>query len=184
MGFSSYPDNTIASPLAIANGGTNASTAAAALSNLGAVATTSILRAEVTANVTNITNTMANLTDLTVTLAAAGVYVGEMVLKCSNSTAAEGIAVDFDGGASTMTAFAAGAGVLTGGTTVAVTTVSSAIATDFDWSTITGETWITFRIGCTVNAGGTLIPRFRESTAHSTGIATIFQGSYLLLTKV
>lgn len=142
------------------------------------------LAAEVTSDYTNATNTMSNITDLTVSLQASGIYVGQLVLKCSNSTAAEGIAVDFDGGNATMTAFAAGAGVLTGGTTVAVTTVSSALATDFDWSTITGETWITFQIGLTVNAAGTFIVRARESTAHTSGTVTVSRGSYLRLQKV
>jgi hypothetical protein len=83
-----------------------------------------------------------------------------------------------------MTAFAAGAGVLTGGTTVASVTTSTAIATDLVWTTITGETWITVRIGMTVNAGGTFIPRFCQGTAHTTGTATVSRGSYLVLTKV
>lgn len=146
--------------------------------------TASLLRKEVTAAVDNLTNTMADITDLASDLEAGGIYVGQMVLKCANSTAAEGIAVDFGGGSATMTAFAAGASVVRGGTTVAVTTVSAALATDFDWSTITGETWIVFNIGLTVNAAGTFIPRFRESTAHTSGTATTSRGSWLQLTKV
>jgi hypothetical protein len=150
----------------------------------GVFLSTSLLRKEVTADVTNATATMANLTDLSVTLAAAGIYVGEMIVKCNDSTAAEGIAFDFDGGAATMTAFAAGAGVLTGGTTVASVTTSTAIATDLVWTTITGETWITIRMGFTANAGGTFIPRFCQGTAHSAGTATVSRGSYLVLNKV
>lgn len=139
--------------------------------------------ATISTPVTNITNVMANITDLTLSVKAAGVYIGQMVLNCNNSTAAEGIAIDFGGGNATATSFLVGAGVLTGGTTVAVTTVSAALATDFDWSTITGETWLTFQIMLTVNGTGTLIPRFRESTAHSTGTATITSG-YLSLRMV
>jgi hypothetical protein len=151
----------------------------------GTIALTSqSLRTEVTADVTNATATMANLTDLTMTLVAAGVYVGEAVFKCADSTAAEGISFDFDGGTATMTAFAAGAGLITGGTTVAVTTVSSALATDLNWTTITGETWLVVKIGLTVNAGGTLIPRFCQGTAHTSGTATTSRGSYLLLNRV
>ncbi len=178
MSFTQFPSSSFNTPVTVAEGGTQSTTGVTALTTLGA------LRAEVTADVTNATNTMANITDLSLTLAASGVYVGQMVLKCANSTAAEGIAVDFDGGASTMTAFAAGAGVVTGGTTVTVTAVSSALATDLDWSTITGQTWISVQIALTCNAGGTLIPRFRESTAHSAGTATISRGSYLELTQV
>lgn len=142
------------------------------------------LLAEVTADVTNATATMANITDLSVSLTAAGVYVGEAVFKCSDSTAAEGISIDFDGGAATMTAFAAGAGLITGGTTVAVTTVSSALATDLNWTTITGETWLVVKIGLTVNGAGTFIPRFCQGTAHTTGTATVSRGSYLMLNRV
>ena len=130
--------------------------------------------------VTNVTNTMANLTDLSTSLKAAGVYVGQMVVQCSNSTAAEGIAFDFNGGNATMTSFGAGATIVTGGTNVPVTTASTAINTVFDWSTITGTTWITFQINIVVNAAGTFIPRFRESTAHSSGTAQVTSGSLSL----
>lgn len=135
----------------------------------------------VSANVTNATATMADLTDLSVTLVAGRKYVGEMVVKCSDSTAAEGISFDFDGGTATMTSFAAGAGVLTGGTTVAVTTTSTAIATDLNWTTITGETWIIIKLSLVVNAGGTLIPRMCQGTAHSAGTATVNLGTFLRL---
>ena len=138
----------------------------------------------VTANVTNATATMANITDLSITLTAGHKYVGEMVVKCSDSTAAEGISFDFDGSSATMTSFAAGAGVLTGGTTVAVTTTSTALATDLNWTTITGETWIIIKISMVVNAGGTFIPRFCQGTAHTSGTATVNLGSYLTLEDV
>lgn len=135
----------------------------------------------ITANVTNATATMANLTDLTMTLVAGRKYVGRMVVKCADSTAAEGIAFDFDGGTATMTSFAAGAGLLTGGTTVASVTVSSAIATDLVWTTITGETWLTINISFVVNAAGTFIPRVAQGTAHTSGTATVNLGTYLIL---
>lgn len=151
---------------------------------LATTAFVGILRAQVASDVTNATAVMANLTDLTVTLAASGVYRGTLVLKCSNSTAAEGISVDFDGSTATMTSFAAGAGILTGGTAVAVTTVSSALATDLNWTTITNETWITVQFSCTVNAGGTFIPRFCEGTAHTSGVATVSKGSNLIMTRI
>jgi hypothetical protein len=153
-------------------------------SGLTAGDASSVIKKEVTADVTNATATMANLTDLSVTLAAAGIYVGEMIVKCSDSTAAEGIAFDFDGSAATMTAFAAGAGVLTGGTSVASVTTSTAIATDLVWTTITNETWITIRLAMTVNGAGTFIPRFCQGTAHTSGTATVSRGSYLVLNKV
>lgn len=143
-----------------------------------------ILTAEVTADVTNATATMANLTDLTLNLVAGATYVGRMVAKCANSTAAEGISIDFDGSSATMTAFAAGAGLVTGGTTVAVATVSSALATDLNWTTITGQTWLSIDLAFTVNASGTFLPRFCEGAAHSSGTATMSRGTYVQLTRV
>jgi hypothetical protein len=144
----------------------------------------SSLRASLAADVTNATATMSNLTGLSLTVVAGGVYSGRAVFKCADSTAAEGIAFDFDGGAATMTAFAAGAGLLTGGTTVASVTVSSALATDLVWTTITGETWLTVELSFTANAGGTFIPRFAQGTAHTSGTATVSRGSSLTLNRV
>ena len=131
----------------------------------------------VSADVTNATVTPANITDLTENVLAGRHYTGRYVFKCSDSQAAEGIRFDFDGGACTMTAFAAGARIITSGTVVVSVEVSSALATDFVWTTITGETWILIELGFTVNAGGTFIPRFAQST-HTSGTATLSRGSF------
>lgn len=158
--------------------------AGAIISN-GVVDLTAVyLNKEVTTTVTNATATMAALTDLTVSLDPGGVYAGTMAVKCSNSTAAEGVSIDLDGGTATMSAFAAGAGVLTGGTTVAVTTTSTAIATDLNWTTITGETWITIQLAFTVSTAGTFIPRVCEGTAHASGTLTVSVGTNLRLVRV
>ena len=135
-------------------------------------------RSRVTGDVTNATAAMAAITGLSATLIAGRKYTGCMVLKCSESVAAEGIRVDFAGGTATMTSFAAGAGVLTGGTTVIVNEVSSALTTDFDWSTITGETWIRFEITLVCNAAGTFIPQFSQS-ADLGGTVTVSLGSFM-----
>ena len=58
------------------------------------------------------------------------------------------------------------------------------MANDLNWTTITGQTWITVKLAITVNAAGTFVPRFCEGTAHSAGTATISRGSYLRLNKV
>lgn len=142
------------------------------------------LTTALSADLTNATATMANMTGLSQTLAAGAVYKGRLVAKCQDSTAAEGISIDFDGGAATATAFAGGAALLTGGTTVAVTTVSSALATDFNWTTITGETWIAIDFTITVNAGGTFIPRYCQGTAHTSGTATMYRGTSLSMTRI
>lgn len=133
-----------------------------------------------TANVTENAAALANLTDLTVTLIAGRKYTGRMVLKVTDSTVAEGVKLDFNGGTATMTSFAAGAGVLAGGTNVLVNAVSSALATAINWSTITGETWVTVEISLVCNAGGTFIPRAAQNS-HATGTLTTALGSYLHL---
>lgn len=134
----------------------------------------------VSADVTNATTTMSNISDLSVSLIAGQHYTGEWIIKCSDSTAADGIKFDLDGGTATMTAFAAGANVLTGGAATAGTTVSSAIATDLNWTLLTNETWIIVKMSMTVNAAGTFIPRFAQN-AHTTGTATISRGTFLHL---
>lgn len=137
----------------------------------------------VASNVTNATTTMAAITGLSASVKAGRKYAGELVVKCSEDVAADGIKIDFDGGTATMTSFAAGAGVLTGGTTVVVNEVSSALATDLEWSTITGETWITIKFTFVVNAAGTFIPRMAQS-AHTTGTATVALGTYMAIKDI
>lgn len=137
-------------------------------------------RSRVTGDVTSSNVTMGDITGLSATLIAGRKYTGFMVLKCSESVAAEGIRVDFNGGTATMTSFAAGAGILEGGTAVKVNAVSSALDTDFDWSTITGETWIRFEITMVVNGAGTFIPRFSQSV-DAGGTVTVSLGSYMWL---
>lgn len=136
------------------------------------------------ADITSVTNAMANMTALSQNVVAGAVYKGRMVIKATDSTAAEGAAFDFDGGTSTATAFAAGAGLLTGGTTVQSVGVSSALATDLVWTTITGESWLTIEFTLTVNAGGTFIPRYAQGTAHSSGTLTVSRGTTLSLARI
>jgi len=148
----------------------------------GALGSSSI--AAITTDVTNITNTMAPLTALSMNVVAGGVYKGRMVIKGNDSAAAEGIKFDFNGGTATATAFAAGMGLLFGGTTVQTVGVSSALATALIFTTITGESWIVIEFTLTVNAAGTFIPEFAQGTAHSAGTATVSRGTTLSLTRV
>jgi len=134
-----------------------------------------------TASVTNATATMANLADLTQTLGAGLKYTGRLVIKCNNSTAAEGIQVDFNGGTATMTSFFATAFVaVSSGTDTAGTVISTSLAGVINWTTITGETVIEILISFVVNATGTFIPRAAENS-HATGTLTAELGSYLTL---
>lgn len=136
-------------------------------------------RARLTADVTNATATMSNLTDLSITLIAGRKYTGEMIVKCINSTAAEGIAFAFGGGTATITNFWAGAGVLaSGGTDTIGANISTTLAGVINFTVLTGETVITFKFSLVCNAGGTFIPQFSENTS-AVGTATARLGSYL-----
>jgi hypothetical protein len=153
-------------------GVTNASAGAGWLQNTAG-------RARNTADVTNATATMLNLADLTITLIAGRKYTGRMSVKCINSTAVDGIAFDFNGGTSTITSFAAGAGILaSGGTDVVGTNITTALATAITFTTLTGESWVVIDITMVCNAAGTFIPRFAASNA-TTGTATVRLNSFL-----
>ena len=80
----------------------------------------------------------------------------------------------------TMTHFAAAVNIHAGGTTVASVTVSSALATDLIYTTITGETWLVIKLALNVSGAGTFIPRFAQST-DAGGTVTASTGSYITL---
>lgn len=138
-------------------------------------------RSRMTADATNATATMSNLTDMSQTLIAGRKYTGRMVVKCINSSATEGLQFDFNGGAATMTNFFVGAGILSsGGTDVIGTNISTSLAGVINFTTFTGESVVVFEISLVCNAAGTFIPRFAENTS-TVGTATIRLGSYLWL---
>lgn len=129
-----------------------------------------------TSDFTNDTATMSNLTGLTVTLLTGRKYTFRMVLLCANSVAADGVKIDFDGGAGTATVFRQhttihDAALLTSAQT-------SALATDVTAGTITGDSIVESRGAFTVNAAGTFIPR-AAMNADTTGTLTVYAGSYL-----
>lgn len=129
-------------------------------------------RKRLASDFTDNTATLANVTDLTFTVAAGRKYKGTLILKATDSTAAEGIKFDFDGGNATMTSFAAGASVRVGGTSVIGTATSTALATDLVFSTITNESWIYVDVDFVVNAAGTFIVRAAQNT-HAAGTLTL-----------
>lgn len=133
-----------------------------------------------TADATNATVTMSNLSDLTVTLPAARKLVGRLTLYASDSTAIDGLAIDFDGGSATMTDFKAAVVGTPVGATLG-TAYSTALATDLTATTATtGDIAYYVEISLEVNAAGTLIPRFAQ-VSHSTGTVTVRKGSKLEL---
>lgn len=149
---------------------TNASSGLGWLQNAG--------ESRVTGNVTNATTTMANITGLSVTLQAGRTYVGRICVFCEDSVAADGIKFDFDGGTATATDFRAHATVFD--TALQLSSQVTALATDFSVAVVTGSSMFEAYFTITCNAAGTFIPRFAQA-AHTTGTATVFRGSYMLL---
>lgn len=135
-------------------------------------------RSRVNADVTNATVTMANVTGLSATLIAGRKYSFELRLFAADSVAADGIAIDFDGGTATMTSFRAHVEIEDAAleTSAQVT----ALATDTQAATFTGDGIIKVSGGFVVNAAGTFIPRFAQ-VAHTTGTATVYANSWMWL---
>jgi hypothetical protein len=137
-------------------------------------------RARVTANVTNATATMANLTDLSITFIGGRKYTGILTFFAKNSTPGEGLQFDLNGGTATMTSFEAGFASTPPGTGLALGTLTTtSLGTALTVNTATsGDAIYTIPITLVCNAGGTFIPRFAE-LSHSSGTATVELGSYL-----
>jgi len=136
----------------------------------------------VDSDVTNVTTTMANITGLSATLIAGRKYTGKLVLFASDVTAADGLKLDFDGGAATMTSFqAAVTGNVQGAT--AGTTVSTAIATDLNFTALngTGVNCIEVTLAFVCNAAGTFIPRIAKDSDAGGATLTVAANSFLEL---
>lgn len=129
-----------------------------------------------TANATNNTTTMSNLSGLTITVIAGRKYSFKMILYCANSLAADGAKFDFDGGTATMTTFRAHGTLFD--TALLLSTQTSALATDFAQATMTGDSMMEINGSFTVNAGGTFIPRFACNSAVS-GTLTVYSQSFI-----
>lgn len=128
-------------------------------------------------NFTNATATMA-ATNILFNVIAGRSYRITGILQVSNSTAAEGVQIDFNGGTATATTFFMAAQSI--GSVVVGTVVSTALAGVINYTTITGTDYIELNGYIKVNAGGTLVLRAAENT-HSTGTLTIGAGSWIAL---
>lgn len=129
-----------------------------------------------TADVTNATGTLANLTALSQTLSAGTAYTFHIAFRTSNSLAADGLKFDFAGGTATATTFWARCDIKD--TALLFTGTSTAIGTDILAATATGESALICEGYFLVNAGGTFIPRAAGNTAAS-GTQTTFAGSFM-----
>lgn len=125
---------------------------------------------------TNATATMSNITGLSRTLTAGRKYTFTMRLFVSDSVAADGVKIDFDGGTATATDFRAHAVIYD--TALLLSTQTAALATDISVATVTGPALIEVSGSFTVNSGGTFIPRAAQA-AHTSGTLTIELGSHI-----
>jgi hypothetical protein len=130
----------------------------------------------ITSDYTNATASMTNVTGLVFTAKAGRTYTGTVSLKCINSTAAEGIQVDFGGGSATATAFWAGMIVCGGLTDTAGTVTSTSLAGVMNFTTLTGEQVVLIEYYFVCNVAGTIQVRAAENS-HTSGTLTIRVGS-------
>jgi hypothetical protein len=136
-----------------------------------------------TTDITNATTNFANITGISSTVAASRKYAGRLTLRASDSTAADGIKLDFNGGTATMTSFWAACYQMVGGAVTPGTVISTSLAGVINWTTITGDTYIACEISFVPSATGTFIPR-QAQNAHTTGTLTVNVGSYLNLDDI
>jgi hypothetical protein len=132
------------------------------------------------ADFTNATATQANTT-LQVALTAGRNYTFELKLFAANSTAAEGIRLDYDGGSATATNFISHCVI--SDTAQILSSQTAAIATDVTVATMTGASLVSCAGDIEVNAGGTFIVRAAEATT-VVGTLTIKRGSWLIMQDV
>lgn len=171
--------------VALADGGTGASTNSAALTNLG------ILRAYLAEDeVYNADDTLGNITSMSVNVEAGAKYriEAEFHVDIADATSG-GLKIDFDG-TSTITNFlgswescdATGA-VGLNGEIMRIT----ARGTDYTNGTFQGgstaEAVYKFTGSVEVNAAGTFLPRGAQQTSHASDV-TILEGATMLLTKI
>lgn len=144
---------------------------------------------------TNMSSSVAlDLTSITATLASSGLsttvinahkYAFHAILFVSDSTAADGVKLAFDGGAATATDFRCHA--LTGDTTLAAAVINTepvALATTIGGA-LAGTAATVIEVLGTIqpSSSGTFSLRYAQS-AHSTGTLTLRRGSSLVLTDI
>lgn len=132
---------------------------------------------------TNTTTTFAT-TGLTANVISGRKYAFKMVLYLSNTVAADGLKVDYNGGGATATDFRVN-NVLwqTGTATPLQATQTTALATAVTQATATGQCTFSAEGTFTPSSTGTFIPRYAMNAA-TTGTLTIQRGSHLQLSDM
>lgn len=176
---SSAPTNGLYLPAANTVGIATNSALKFSIDTNGVPFVSSTSRVTSTFSVTN-SSTLAAITGLSATLQSAKTYWFECHLFTTSNTAG-GIKVDFNGGTATATAVIMDALGGDSGGTAAVRATS--LATTLQ--AVTGITTAMVQIWglITVNAGGTLIPRFAQQTNNGSA-STVAIGSYLKVGEV
>lgn len=164
----------LTSPAAGVVASTNGSSGAGWLQNASGTA-------RLTAPVTNVTMTLASLTDLTLTLIAGRKYVGRLVLVVDEGLAADGFKFDLNGGSATMTSVTFGFSSAIGATLG--TRTSTALATAITLTALADTSDVILEIPVTLvcNAAGTIIPRQAKNGNVAGATLTLRTGGYFLL---
>jgi len=136
--------------------------------------------ARVTADVTNATATMSNLSDLSITVVAGRKYFGKVCLFANDSVNVDGLAFDLGGGSATFTSIEFGLAAQPLGSTTGTVTSTAATTALTLTAVSTSDACYEITVGFVVNAAGTVIPRFAQNS-HSTGTATVRLNSFLLV---
>lgn len=136
-------------------------------------------RCYLTSNFTNAINTPNNTT-ISFTVIAGRVYSIKGKLNVGNSTITEGVQFDFAGGTATATSYDLSI-IGTNGTVTLGTTTTTALGTALTLTSATAPDELLIVGQIKVNAGGTLILRFAENSAHVAGTATLAAGSWIEL---
>lgn len=138
-------------------------------------------RARLASAVTNVTTTLANLTELSLTLVAGRKYTGTLVLPINQALAADGFKLDLGGGTVTFTAIQFGFDSALGSTIGVRTSTTATTAITLTALTDTSDIFVTVQITLEVNAGGTFIPRQAKNSDAAGGTLTLRAGGYLWL---
>lgn len=129
---------------------------------------------------TNATTTFSN-TALSVSVVSGRTYSFRVVLFVADSTAADGIKVDFNGGSAAATDFRAHATLFD--TALLLSTQVTALATSISQATVTGNGMFECYGTFVPSSSGTFIVRAAQN-AHTAGTLTIQRGSHLQIKDV
>lgn len=141
-------------------------------------------RCFLTADQTNATTTFANVTGCSVSVTSGRKYVLRAVFLLADSTAADGVKLDFNGGAATVTNFRVHCELVndTGANAALAAAASTTLAGVINATATTTVNQHEFKCEGTFepSSTSTFIPRMAQN-AHTTGTLTLFRGSHLLM---